>query len=114
MQRSCFWRHRIIRMVGVKGFAGNVVLAGRNRLIEYFEYRGVGGKVAGLPVMRHDVAENTARLQELLRPKLLITNGQHVVTREVRVELLAYRVGDRLRQIQAAHFSAGFVMGQRC
>ena len=111
MQRSGFRRHRIIRMIGMKSFPGNVVLAWCNWLVIYLEYRGVRGNVAGFSMMRHDFTEHTAGLQKLLGNQFLPADRKHVIAREIGVELPARRIADGLRQINPLNFCARLMIG---
>jgi hypothetical protein len=96
-------------VIGVKRLARDVVLARRDFLVPDPE----DGGATRFTVMRHDVAEYPARLQELIRRELLIAYRQDVVAREIGVQARAYFIGHRLREVQAAHLGARAVAGER-
>lgn len=67
----------------------------------------------GFAVVGHQLAEQAARLHELLWRERLVADGQHVITREIGIQAGAQRVRYRTRQIETENFRSRRVTRER-
>ena len=103
----------MVRVIGVKRLAGDHPPIPEEFLVRHVIHLRVTGDVVILLVVRLQLAPDLHGGDEIGRFVFLVAHDQDMILRKGAVQGGAgFRI-DRLGQVEAAHFGAGIVRGQR-